>query len=332
MSSYRRATVCAVLGMLLALSVTPFASVQSATRLNLVLTQGTAGSVVQAVGEGIGEAIRREYPGSLITVQAGSPVSNVPLVQSKQTDLAIAYASGVYAAHRGGEPYNKKMPDVTVIGAIFPSIAHVVVSESSGISSLDQIRLKKFPLRVSVNAKGTFMELSSRVLFESYGFTFQDIEKWGGKVYYLPSAKSEELFKTGDLDMFVTVGPAPVSRLIEIAATKKVRLLPVSKVALDVLREEFGAFSTKIAAGTYSFVKEDIPTYGDFYLLIARADLDDDVAYAVAKAIANQVEFLHSVHQCLGAISPEYMLKNIPQGVPLHPGAERYYREAGLLK
>lgn len=305
---------------------------QAATRLNLVLTQGTAGSVVQAVAEGIGEAIRREYPGSLITVQAGSPVSNVPLVQSKQTDLAIAYASGVYAAQIGAEPYNQKMPDVKVIGAVFPSIAHIVVSESSGITSLEQIKAKKFPLRVSVNAKGTFMELSARVLFKAYGFTYEDVEKWGGKVYYLPSSKSEEMFQNGDLDMFVTVGPMPSSRVIELAPVKKLRVLPIGTAALDMLANELGAFKTTIPAGTYTFIDNEIPTYGDIYLLIVRSDLPDDVVYAVTKALANQSEFLRSVHQGMKDISPKYLISNIPKGCPLHPGAAKYYREVGLLK
>lgn len=331
MNLNRRILLCGILGLSM-VAISLAVPAQAATRLNLVLTQGTAGSVVQAVAEGIGEAIRREYPGSLITVQAGSPVSNVPLVQSKQTDLAIAYASGVYAAQIGAEPYNQKMPDVKVIGAVFPSIAHIVVSESSGITSLEQIKAKKFPLRVSVNAKGTFMELSARVLFKAYGFTYEDVEKWGGKVYYLPSSKSEEMFQNGDLDMFVTVGPMPSSRVIELAPVKKLRVLPIGTAALDMLANELGAFKTTIPAGTYTFIDNEIPTYGDIYLLIVRSDLPDDVVYAVTKALANQSEFLRSVHQGMKDISPKYLISNIPKGCPLHPGAAKYYREVGLLK
>ncbi|MEE8583726.1 MAG: TAXI family TRAP transporter solute-binding subunit [Acidobacteriota bacterium] len=149
-----------------------------------------------------------------------------------------------------------------------------------------------------------------------------------GKVYFRALRQSLELMRDGRLDAVSVTVQFPQTLINQASLKQDLQLLPLSGQAIEFVNRRLGTYPSRIPAGAYSFVGEDIPTLSDVVLLIANARLSDDHAYEVAKAIFKNLSYLHKVHKALARLSPDQM----PQvnQVPLHPGALRLYTEAGL--
>ena len=107
------------------------------------------------------------------------------------------------------------------------------------------------------------------------------------------------------------------------------RILPLIDEAIDYANSKLGTSQTVIPAGTYSFVKTDTPTFSDTCVLIANAEVEEERVYDVIAAIFKNLDYLHNVHRALSTLT----LSDMPRVnyIPLHPGAQRFYREKGVL-
>ncbi len=296
--------------------------------VKITLAGGSVGGSWAAIGEGIGEAIRRVAPGSAFGYQPGQDGANAITVNTGQTELGFLFSVMAKAAYEGNEPYKQKISDLRAIGTMGPLTYQMIVSEKSGIKTYADLKTK--PVTLAVNTRDGTMELASRIVLEEHGITYEDIEKRGGIVLYLPSGNALDLIKDGRADGRTGITNAPEAKVNEAAATTKLVLVQPDPAAIERSIKRLGVTPKLIKNGTYPFQTADIPSFDVPITIVASKTLPDQVAYTVAKALVEQLPYLKTV-------VPKQLANDTPKSIvqaniPLHPGAEKFYREKGLIK
>ena len=295
----------------------------------ITVVGGTVGGGWSAITEGVVNAIRREMPEFAITSEPGHDGANAVLVNSGRVQFGLIHSGASRLAIAGESPYAEELKNIRGISLVYSDSAyHFIVNEKLGISSIDEIRERKYPLNLSVSYRGSLMEIASKAVLEAYGMTYEDIESWGGKISFLPLRPSLALMQDGRIDATGSSIQFPQTSITEASLRQDLRLLPLSEQAIEYANQKLGTTRSKIPAGTYSFVTTDIPTFSDTCILIAHAGVAQDRVYEVTEAIFDNLDYLHSVHRSLSSLTPTEMPR---VNVPLHPGAEKFYREKGVL-
>jgi TRAP transporter TAXI family solute receptor len=296
----------------------------------ITLSGGSMGGGWSAISEGVVGTLRREMPDAAITQEIGLDGANAAIVNSGRVQLGLLHSAMGHLALQGAYPYSEKLSNLQAISLVYADSAyHFVVRADTGLTSMEEIKEKKYPLRVSVIYKGSLMELASQAVFEAYGFTYQDIESWGGSVYFRAVSPSIELMKDNRLDAVGLTVQFPETNINEGSLRTDFRLLPLSDAAIEFVNRRLGTYRSTIPGGTYRFAPDDIPTFSDVCVLTAYAGLPEQEVYEITRALFNNLDYLHTVHRSLAKLRAED-LPRVNQ-LPLHPGAERFYREAGLL-
>ena len=298
--------------------------------MKVTIAGGSAGGLWSTIGEGIGETIKRTNPDTTFTYQPGQDGANIMTVLSGQADFGIVSAAAAKWAYNGENPYPKKMDKVRTVAFLHPMPYHFSVSEDSGINSIEQIVEEKLPAILAVNTKDSPMEISNRIVFDAYGSSYEEIEKNGGKIQYTAVSKANDQIKDNKMDGSVSPLPTPAGNLMELNSSKPMKVLPLSENAIKHLEKELQAKPYTIKAGTYPFVKEDIPTVSIDTILVTSADASEEMVYNVTKAMYENLDYLYTVHKSFEAMTAETIAD--VTGAPLHPGAEKFYKEVGILK
>ncbi|GAB6173982.1 TAXI family TRAP transporter solute-binding subunit [Paradesulfitobacterium aromaticivorans] len=296
--------------------------------VKVTLAGGSVGGSWSAIGEAIGEAIRQVAPGSSFGYQPGQDGANAITVATGQTELGFVFSVMAKAAYEGNPPYKQKLPDLRAIGTFGPLIYQTIATEKSGIKTYAD--MKNRPVILCVNTKDSTQETLSKALLQEHGITYADIEKNGGKILYLSSSAALDLMKNGRADARIGMEIAPEAKLAEAATTTKMIMVQPDAVAIKNIISKFPVLPVTIKANTYNFQRADLSTFEVPVTLVAGKNLPDNVAYAVTKGLVEQLDYLKTV-------VPSQMSKDTPESIaktsiPLHPGAEKYYKEKGLLK
>lgn len=303
----------------LAVSLTGAATAQDFIN---VLTGGTSG-VYYPLGAGLANIYGEKIAGVRTQVQSTkASVENMNLIQDGRGEIAFALGDSVAAAWAGNAEagFPAKLDQLRGIAAIYPNYIQIVASKESGIT--DFAGLKGKSLSVGAPASGT--ELNSRAIFGAMGMSYEDL----GKAEYLPFAESVELIKNRQLDATLQSAGLGVASIRDLASS-----LPITVVAVPAdVAEKLGApyIAATIPAGTYDGQDADVATVAVSNYLVTNANVSDDLAYAMTKELFENLDTLEASHQAAKLIKLENALNGMP--IPLHPGAERYYREQGILK
>ena len=288
-------------------------------------TGGTAGTYYPGGGM-IANAVSQ--PGKIVaTAQAtNGSVANVNGVAGgalesgfSQSDVATwAYTgTGVYE----GKP---KVADLRMIANLYPESIHLVVKKGSGIKSVSDLKGK----RVALDEPGSGTLVNARIVLAAYGVKESDI-----KPEYIKPNQAGDKLKDGALDAFFFVGGAPAGAIAELASSGTgIELVPLAGPQADALRKTnpYLAVDT-IAAGTY----KDVPAVQTMAMgaqWVTSAKADAETVYQITKALYGKAaqDTLAAGHAKGKFITKENAVKGV--GIPFHPGAERFYKEAGLLK
>lgn len=286
-----------------------------------IATGGTSG-VYYPLGVALSKIYGEKIEGVRVQVQAtkGS-VENLNLLQQGKAEVAFSLGDSVKLAWEGDQEagFKTKLDKLRGIAAIYPNYIQIVAAKESGITSLEALKGKS----LSVGAPKSGTELNARAIFAAAGMSYKDL----AKTEYLPFAESVELIKNRQLDGTLQSAGLGVASIRDLATS-----LPVQVVAVPApIAEKLGApyVAATIPAGTYQGQSSDVPTVAVINFLVTHSGVSDEVAYEMTKQLFENLPQLVAAHQAAKAISPEKAAKGMP--IPLHPGAERYYREKGLL-
>ncbi|MGR3270921.1 C4-dicarboxylate ABC transporter [Thalassococcus profundi] len=286
-----------------------------------VLTGGTSG-VYYPLGAGLANIYAENIDQVRTQVQSTkASVENLNLLQQGRGEIAFALGDSVAAAWEGDAEagFPEKLDQLRGIAAIYPNFIQLVALADSGIATLDDLPGKG--LSVGAPASGT--ELNARAILGAAGMSYDDL----GKTEYLPFAESVELMKNRQLDATLQSAGLGVASIRDLSSSVPITVVSIPAEIAETLGAPYQAAT--IPAGTYDGQDADVPTVAISNYLISHADVSEELAYQMTKLLFENIETLTSSHQAAAQIALETALDGMP--VPLHPGAERYYREQGLI-
>lgn len=314
-----------ILGLLIAAALV-FGTItaQAADSSRLTLATGGTSGVYFPLGGAIAQTLGSKSNGKLaVTSQAtGASGENMRLVEAGEVDFAIVQNDVADAAFNGTEPFKNKLGNVRALGRLYPEYLHVVASKDSGIKNLEDFKGKK----ISVGARGSGNEVNCRQIFDFYGLDYKNLQP-----IFLPYSETADQFKDRNLDGFVFTIGTPNPAIQDITTTQDVTFVPLTGKKVDEVISKF-PFLVKdnIPAGTYKGQDNAVPTLSVQAILVANKDMPDDVAYELAKLLYENTDSIAKAHNK----GNEIKVENATDGVtiPLHPGAEKYLKEKGVLK
>jgi TRAP transporter TAXI family solute receptor len=288
-----------------------------------VLTGGTSG-VYYPMGVALSQIYGKALPGDKVSVQATkASAENLNLLQAGRGEVAFTLGDALSDAWKGDAEagFSAPLKKLRGIAAIYPNYIQIVASADSGIRTLADLKGK----RVSVGAPKSGTELNARAVLKAAGLTYKDL----GKVEYLPFGESVELMKNRQLDVTLQSAGLGVSALRDLAASMKI---VVVEIPADVIAKigDPAYQPAVIPANTYEGQARDVPAIAIQNFLVTHEGVSTDTVYKMTKAMWENLDGLVAAHSAGKAIRKDAAVKGMP--VPLHPGAEKYYREAGLLK
>ena len=290
-------------------------------QMQLSIATGGTGGVYYPMGGGLAEIINNHIDGYSATAEVtGASVENMGLIATGDADLAIALADTVQQAQTGtGRFEGQQLEMVRGMASMYANMVQIVALESSGITSLADLRGR----RVSIGAPGSGTEVNAQQILEANGITYDDIEE-----QRLNFNETADALANGDIDAgFWSVG-APTSSILNLATTQSIRVIALTEEEIEAAIGANPVFArTTLAGGTYSGVDADTPVVGVPNVLVVSSEMEDDLAYAITKAMFDNIADLQAVHPAANETTIEFTMSATP--VPLHPGAIRYFEEAG---
>ncbi|MGI6317394.1 MAG: TAXI family TRAP transporter solute-binding subunit [Firmicutes bacterium] len=298
--------------------------------MQLTLAMASPGGTWQAIAEGVAQAIRQQYPGSKVEVITGSIGGNPVSVQGKKATFALSHAPNAKLAIDGTPPYDSPNPDLMGLSSAYVGPLHFIVPADSPINSFNEIKEKQYPVKMSINSKGSTPEFLSEAIFNQYGITLEDVKSWGGEITYLSSGEAFALLLERVYNMGVTISYLPSTPVLELASGLEIKLLSLDDHVVDFLCQNYGTVRSVIPGGTYTFQDEDVITIGSPNIFIVHKDMPDEVAYKIVESMDKQRDYLNNVHETFKVLTLERMYKDMG-GLPVHPGALKYYQENGIV-
>lgn len=288
-----------------------------------VLTGGTSG-VYYPLGVALSQIYSKAIPDSKTAVQATkASVENLNLLQAGRGEVAISLGDSLSDAWKGNEEagFKAKLGKLRTIAALYPNYIHFVATADSGVKSLTDLKGK----RISVGAPKSGTALNSQEILKAAGISYKDF----AKVEYLSYAESVELMKNRQLDATLLSSGLGVAALRDLATSQKVVFLTIPA---DIVKKiDDPAFQVGIIpAKTYEGQDTDVTTVSVQNYLVTHEGVSNETVYLMTKSMFDNLDQMVAAHSAAKLIKKENAAKVPP--APLHPGAEKYYREAGLIK
>jgi TRAP transporter TAXI family solute receptor len=309
--------------LLAALILATGVTVSHAAEFINVLTGGTSG-VYYPLGVSLTQIYGKVMPEAKTSVQATkASVENLNLLQAGRGEVAFSLGDTLNEAWKGNEEAGFKMPlkKLRTLAAIYPNYIHFVASADSGINSLADLKGK----RVSVGAPKSGTELNNRDILKAVGMSYKDF----AKVEYLGYAESVELIKNRQLDATLQSSGLGMAALRDLATSMKIVVNTIPPEVVTKIGEASYQPGT-IPANTYNGQTTNVSTVVIQNYLVTHEGVPTDTVYKMTKSMFENLDMMQAAHAAAKAINPK--TAGIGSPVPLHPGAEKYYKEAGLIK
>ncbi|RVP10145.1 TAXI family TRAP transporter solute-binding subunit [Sinorhizobium meliloti] len=313
----KRAAIAAIASASIALSA---ASTGAAEFIN-VLTGGTSG-VYYPLGVALSKIYGDKIEGVRTQVQATkASVENLNLLQQGRGEIAFSLGDSVKLAWEGNTDAGFKAPldKLRGIAAIYPNYIQIMASKESGIKTVADLKGRS----LSVGAPKSGTELNARAILAAAGMSYDDL----GKTEYLPFAESVELMKNRQLDATLQSAGLGVSSFKDLATSLDVQMVAVPEEIATKLGAPY--IAATVPAGTYQGQDSDVQTVAVVNFLVTHSEVSDETAYQMTKQLFENIPALTAAHKAAENIRIEDAVKGMP--IPLHPGAERYYKEKGQL-
>ena len=254
---------------------------------------------------------------------AGASVANAQLLARKDIESAFVAADILDAAFTGkGQFEGKPVKNLRALGALYPEQVQLVTLASANVRSFKDLKGKT----ISSGSPGSGQWQLLGDLLEAHGMTRKDIGEDLSSF-----TQSVDKIKDGNLTASLITAGAPTSSITDLATARDIRIVPLSGPEIEALRKKQPYYAVvQLPANTYKGLSAPVETLAVMAIWATHDGLSDAMAYEVTKALYENTETLGQVHPKGKEISLKTALLSI--SIPLHPGAEKYYREKGLIK
>jgi TRAP transporter TAXI family solute receptor len=262
-------------------------------------------------------------PGLQIQQTPGAGIANVRGVDEGKAQIGFANSSTTVDGIAGRAPYPKQVTKVCQVANLYPQYFQVAALTSANVKSLADLKGKT----LVTQPKGNTAEVLTGIVLKLNGMSYDSLAKANFQASYTDAVS---LMKDGHVQVVTMGTTAPASALMDLASARDMQLVPVDDKTMDALKKENPGYNKlTIKAGTYPKQDKDVDVIGYSTHVIAACDLPEETVYKMTKAIAESVDTMAAVVKPITGLTPKAMAIDI--GVPLHKGAARFYKEAGVL-
>jgi TRAP transporter TAXI family solute receptor len=309
-------------GLLLGLAAVSLSSCEQGDVL-LSIASGPSGGAWHPIGGAIGNIINRNVPGVRASVEATEAgVQNVRLLGTGEAEIALSIAATALGGFEGKAPYSQAFRGLrTLIASLQMGYMQMVVLEDSELQMVKEIRGK----RVHLGTSGHGSIPRQREIYQEMGISFDDFTP-----VYLPYRDALQALGDHRLDAAVLYMAPPAPSLKEFGVTHPFRLLGIQEETLEDISQKYSYFVQVVIPKDEYGLEEDVPTVATSNVVLVAADLPEELVYRIARGILENIPDLRASHPSMRDFEAEMAV--LGQVLPYHPGAERYYREIGLLE
>lgn len=296
---------------------------QAADKSFVTCASGTTGGGFYLLGSGMATILQRSIPGVIASNQATSGgAENVRLVGGGKATLGLAGGDQMYFAFRGQREYKEAYPDLRLVVGTYISPEHVGVKASSAIRSIGDLKGKKIVTTPGFNAGAL-----TPAILKAFGLGPDD-----AKIVALGFSEAITAFKDGNVDAFFLATSAPHPLIKEAARSTDIRFIGFSEETVKKLLTEYPYWvAGTIPKGSYEGVNEDLHSLTSPVAWVTNAKVPDELVYEITKTVIEQNKEYAKIVKLGSEFNKENALKTFGM-IPIHPGAEKYYKEIGLMK
>jgi len=306
---------------LVAFFILPF-GLLAQEKVDLKMMTGPMGGAWYPLGGAIAEAIQKDLPGVTVSVMPGGGVANVEGLEFGKCDIGFSNSSSAVDGHLGRLPFKKNMENMRQFANLYPQYFQIVVMENSGIKSVADLKGKI----LATTPKGHTGTILGEEILGIYGLSYKDL----AKVHHVGYSDAVALMKDGHAHVYTPGTAIPASSIIDLAADRKIRLVSLPDDKLKILQNKNSGYLKRIIPrGTYPGVDYDVQTAGYFAHLVISAKLSEDLVYRMMKSFTKNLPRFGDVVEDMKGVTPKDLALDI--GIPFHPGALKYFKEAGAL-
>jgi TRAP transporter TAXI family solute receptor len=266
--------------------------------------------------------VQKEVPGTNVQVAPGAGISNVLGVQNNKAEMGFGNSVSTYDGVRGNDPFKQKTDNVCHIATLYFQYFHMVALGDAGIKTVADLQGKT----LTTQQKGNTGEQITRDVLRVYGLDYSKLRK----VNFGSYTDSVSQLKDGHAQVFTLITTVPASAVMDLGSARNIRVIAVPDDKLKALQKINAGYDKRvIKGGTYSGQDKDVQTTGTWTHLMMRCSTPEDLVYKVTKALANNTVDLGNVVAAVKGLTAKELAIDV--GVPYHPGARKFYREAKVL-
>ena len=293
-------------------------------RQDINIGTGTTTGVYYPLGAAFAKVWQNALDGVKVSSQAtDGSVQNINLMQQGKINVGFTTIDVLYDAYHGkGQFKSHPYKDFRILAALYPNVGQMLTTKGSGIKSIEDFKGKKFV----PGAPGSSTRILAEQIFEAYGLTLKDVN-----AQYVGFTEATNLMRNHQVDGTIVMAGVPTSAVVEILSSADGQLVGIDEEHIKKLEKNPLYKKYVIPAGTYDGQDQDVTTISQINLLIVPKQLPDDEVYDLTKSLWENIEEIgNSITAAKGA-KLEQAASNLA-GLPLHPGAKKYYQEKGVLK
>jgi hypothetical protein len=288
----------------------------------LTFMTGPQGGVWVPLGGALKGMWEKAIPGLQITASPGAGISNVRGVDEDKAQIGFGNTITTVDGLEGRAPYPKKVTKVCQLANLYPQYFQVVVLADSKMNSVTDLKGKT----IVVQPKGNTAELATQHMLQVHGLNYSQVKASFQASY----TDAVALMKDGHADAFTLGTTVPASSIMDLASARDVKLLGVDdKVMAAMKKINPGYNRITIPANTYPKQDKPVDVVGYATQLVVACSLPEQTVYTMVKTMAANVNDMVAVNKAMTGLTPKIMAEDV--GVPLHPGAARFYKEAGAM-
>ncbi len=304
--------------LILATALTGAAGAAQAQQLKLMT--GPQGGSWYPLGGAIANI--GEKAGLKVQVLPGAGIANVKGVQAGKADLGFANSISTVDGVAGRAPFDAKASNVCNVATLYPQYFQVVANADANIKSIADFKGKG----VALQPKGNTAEFISQQVLQVYGLKYDDL----ARTSFVSYTDAVSLMKDNNAQAFTLGTAVPASAIMDLASARDITIIGIPDDKLAAMKKLNPGYTKLIIhAGSYPKQTQDVQTIGYATHVIARCDLDEAIVYKVLKGMVDNKADLAVIAKDMAATTPKMMAEDI--GVPMHKGAIKYYKEAGVL-
>jgi TRAP transporter TAXI family solute receptor len=305
--------------MLASVLVAGFATVTAAHAAELKMMTGPQGGVWIPLGGQLKDMWEKAVGGLSVQALPGAGIANVRGVEEGKADVGFGNSISTVDALAGNPPFTKKHGNVCNVATLYPQYFQVVTRADANINAVKDLKGKG----VTTQQRGNTGEAITAHMLKVAGLGYNDV-----KMSFVSYTDSVTQMQDGHAVAFTLGTTIPSGAVMDLAAARDIKLLDMTDMYEDMRKINPGYTLVTVPKGTYPKQDRDVKVIGYATHIVASCKLPDEMVYNMTKAMAANVSNMAAVNKAMAGLTPKAMAEDI--GVPFHPGAAKFYKEAGV--